>query len=346
MDPSRFDRQIRFAPLGERGQERLGASSCLIVGCGALGGSLAMTMVRSGLGRVVVVDRDVVDLTNLPRQVLFEERHVGKPKAEAAREALERIGGPSRIETHALHVDSDNLAELAEGCELLLDGTDNLATRYLVNDFSVDRGVPWVYGGVVGGAGLVLPVVPGAGACLRCVFPEPAPPGALPTCDTAGVILPAVSAVAALQAGAALRILSAEPEALARFAGRLIEIDAWGLDAHALPAARDPGCPCCGKREFPYLDAPAQGSAVSLCGRNTVQIRPMRAGARSGARPDLELAAERLRPSVRGLELSDGLLVFEADGARFTVFPDGRALIEGTSDLDRARSLYDRLLGS
>ncbi len=205
MSASRFDRQARYAPIGEAGQARLEAASVLIVGCGALGGSSALNLVRSGIGRVVLVDRDVVELSNLPRQVLFEERHVGRSKVDAALETLTRIGGPSRVETHAVHVDADNLAELAQGCDLLLDGTDNLATRYLVNDYCVERGVPWIYGGVVGAAGLVMPIHPGQSACLRCIFPEPPPPGALPTCDTAGVILPAVAANAAVQFAAALR---------------------------------------------------------------------------------------------------------------------------------------------
>ena len=142
---ARFERQTRFAPLGLEGQRRLEQSSLLLVGCGALGGSLAQTFVRSGVGRLVIVDRDVVDVTNLPRQVLFEEHDVGRPKVDAARETLARIGGPTRVETHAAHLDSDNLADLAEGCDLILDGTDNLATRYLINDFSVERDLPWIY---------------------------------------------------------------------------------------------------------------------------------------------------------------------------------------------------------
>jgi len=225
----------------------------------------------------------------------------------------------------------------------MLDGTDNLATRYLINDFAVERSIPWVYGGVVGGAGLVMPIVPGVSACLRCIFPEPPPPGALPTCDTAGVILPAVSAVAALQAGAALRLLASEPAELARFEAQLVEIDAWFLEAHQVNATRAPGCPCCGERIYAFLDAPNEGSAVSLCGRNTVQIRPTHA---KSARPDLAQVAARLRASADGVELTGGLLVFRAEDSRFTVFPDGRALIEGTSDLDRARTLYDRYLGA
>lgn len=341
--PSRFDRQTRFAPLGREGQDRLERSSVLLVGCGALGGSLAQTFVRSGVGRLVLVDRDIVDVTNLPRQVLFEERHVGAPKVDAARETLARIGGPTKVATHAAHLDGDNLPQLAEGCDLILDGTDNLATRYLINDFAVDRGVPWIYGGVVGASGLVMPVLPGRGACLRCIFPEPAPPGSLPTCDTAGVLLPAVAAIAAVQAGVALRLLGANERERASLEPALVEIDVWNLETRQVSAERDPKCPCCGERDFVYLWAPAERSAISLCGRNTVQVRPAHADAQ---RIDLKRAAESARASASNVRDLGSLVAFEAEGCRFTVFPDGRALIEGTHDLDRARALYDRFIGS
>lgn len=340
LDP-RFDRQVRFAPLGLEGQRRLGASSVLIVGCGALGSALALQLVRSGVGRIRLVDRDVVELTNLPRQVLFEHGHVGRPKAAAARESLARIGGPSQVEACAEHLDADNIAELARGVDLVLDGTDNLATRYLVNDFCVERGLPWVYGGVVGASGLVLPIVPGASACLRCVFPDPPPAGSLPTCDTAGVILPAVAAIAALQCGAALRLLSAARESWRAHRSRLIELDVWNLESHTLDAARDPACPCCAERRFEFLDAGAGGATVSLCGRNTVQVRPA-----LRANVQLEPLAARLSASVLDLALRDGVLSFRAEDKRFTVFRDGRALIEGLDDAVRARALYDRFLGS
>jgi len=339
---ARFDRQERFAPLGPEGQRRLQGARVLLVGCGALGGSLAQTLTRCGVGTLVLVDRDVVELTNLPRQVLFEPRHIGRPKAEAARETLGRIGGPTRVEAHALHVDADNLEELAAGSDLVLDGTDNLATRYLLNDLCVERGTPWIYGGVVGASGLVLPVLPGRGACLRCLFPDPAPPGSLPTCDTAGVVLPAVAAVAAFQSGAALHLLSADPAARAAFVPHLLDVDAWTGQARRLPAPRDPDCPCCARREFPFLLEPVERSAVSLCGRNTVQVRPQH----EAPRADLARVAERVRSQASALSLDEHLLAFAVEEVRFTLFPDGRALIEGTQDVDRARALYDRWVGA
>ena len=343
MSAGRFDRQIRFAPLGAAGQERLARTRVLVVGCGALGGALAQSMARSGLGFVRIVDRDVVEESNLPRQVLFEPTDIGQPKAQVAARALERIGGPTRVEPHVRHLDAELLRELGTDVELILDGTDNLATRYLINDFAVERGRPWVYGGVVGSSGIVFPVVPQSGACLRCLFPDPPPPGALATCDSAGVLQPAVAAIAALQAGAALRLLGAEPGTLVGRASRLVELDVWTLESHAIEVPRDPQCPCCGQRSFAFLDADTTGDALSLCGRNTVQVRPQRS---ARARVDLASLHARLAGLALDLALQDGLLRFRLEGITCSVFPDGRALFEGTEDPVRARALYDRWLGS
>jgi adenylyltransferase/sulfurtransferase len=338
-DPlARFERQTRFAPLGRAGQERLGSRSALLVGVGALGGALAQSLVRSGIGRLVLVDRDFVELTNLPRQVLFDERHArdGLLKVDAARESLARIGGPTQLETHAEHLDADNLPTLARDADVLVDGTDNLSTRYLLNDYAVERGVPWIYGGVVGSHGLALAVLPGRGPCLRCLFPEPAPPGVLPTCDTAGVLQPAVAAVAALQAGLALRALVA-PEHLVP---KLLDVDVWDGAVRAFSVARDPACPCCAERRFPFLHEPVTDRAVLLCGRNTVQVRGTR------ARPDLAAVAQQLAPVARGIQRSGALLRFEVEGRRVTLFADGRALIEGLDDTGQALALYDRYVGT
>lgn len=333
----RFERQVRFAPLGDSGQRRLAESRVLLVGVGALGGVLAQSLTRAGVGQLVLADRDVVEESNLPRQVLFEDRHAaeGVPKVEAALESLGRIGGPTRLEAHALHVDAGELPRLAEGCDLVLDGTDNLATRYLVNDHCVRTGIPWIYGGVVGGAGLVLPVLPGRGPCLRCVFREPPPPGTLPTCDTAGVVLPAVGLVASLQAGLALRVL-VEPGGLEP---ALVELDAWSGEVRRLRAGRDEACPCCGGRQFPWLERGDADHAVSLCGRNTVQVK------RTGAAPDLDRVVARLEAAGAAVRRAGPLLRAEVEEFVLTVFPDGRTLIEGTDDCGRAEAVYDRWLG-
>lgn len=334
----RFERQERFAQLGSEGQARLESSRCLLVGCGALGGVIAQTLTRAGVGTLVLVDRDVVEITNLPRQVLFEDRHAleGTLKVEAALETLSRIGGPTSFETHADHLDAENIEDLAEGCDLILDGTDNLGTRYLVNDYCVDAGLPWIYGGVVGSGGLVLPVLPGDGPCLRCVFPEPPPAGALPTCETAGVILPAVAAIASLQAGLALRLL-ASPEELEP---ALIELDVWTGETRRVSAKRRSGCPCCEGREFPFLHEPLSRPATILCGRNTVQVRGRQPA------PDPRAVAAALEGIAREVRFAGPILRFEVEEYCVTLFEDGRALVEGTDEIERALAVYDRYIGS
>jgi adenylyltransferase/sulfurtransferase len=338
----RFERQVRFAPFGPAGQARLGKARVALVGCGALGGQLAQQLVRAGVGTLVVVDRDVVCETNLPRQVLFDAHHaaLGMPKVDAARESLERIGGPTRLVTHAAHLDAGNADELLRGATLVLDGTDNLETRYLVNDWCVSGAVPWVYGAVVGGEGRVLAVRPGAGPCLRCVFPDPPPAGALATCDTAGVLGPAVGLVASLQAGLALRLI-ADPDTPPP--AELYDVDAWRPALRTVAATRDPGCPCCGARTFPFLGDERRASVV-FCGRNAVQL----AGSGSA---DLDTLAARVGTLARDLRRARGLVRFEVDDGpekryRVTLFADGRALVEGTEDAARARAVYDRYVGA
>jgi adenylyltransferase/sulfurtransferase len=406
---ARFDRQTRFAPIGRAGQQRLEQASVLIVGCGALGGAAAHALARCGIGRLVLADRDVVEESNLPRQVLFTPAQIGMPKVEAAAASLAALGGPTRVETHALHVDARVLRRLGDasaaalerapdaaraaalaaepaaraGIDLVLDGTDNLATRYLLNDWSVQQRRPWIYAGVVGSSGLVLGVRPGSGPCLRCLFPEPAPAGSLETCESAGVILPAVQVIASLQVALALRWLtesapsaeprecgaSAEPEARADAAAadraraskhsrsdstsaseaahtsreRLLRVDVWNGELGALDVERDPDCPCCGLRRFDFLDAPAERAPVVLCGRNTVQIQAP--GTSVGAPLDTAALCRRLATAGVDVRRAGSLLRFEVEHLRFTVFPDGRALLEGTQDEGRARALYDRWIG-
>jgi adenylyltransferase/sulfurtransferase len=333
----RFDRQVRFAPFGREGQANLVSARVLVVGCGALGGVLAQTFFRAGVGELVLVDRDVVELSNLPRQILFDERQAraGTPKALAARETLEASGGTSRVEAHVLHLDARNLELVAEEVDLVLDGTDNLETRYLLNDFCVERGLPWVYAGVVGSAGLVLPILPARSACLACVFPTPPGADTLPSCETSGVLLPAVVAVASFAAGLGLRIL-ARPRL--PFEPLLIELDTWNGSVRSLQAPRDPECRVCARREFAYLHRHG-GEAIALCGRNTVQVPG------HGAPRSLAGLVPRLAGGASEVRLHERMLRFAFEGCRFSVFPDGRTLIEGTRDVARARELYARALG-
>lgn len=341
LDP-RFDRQVRFAGLGADGQRRLGEARVLLVGCGALGGSLALNLHRAGVGELRLVDRDVVELSNLPRQVLFDAEHVERrsPKVDAAAETLARAGGPTRVVPHARHLDATALDELGRDVDLILDGTDNLATRYLVNDFAVREGRPWIYGGVVGSGGMVMPIVPPDGPCLRCLFPDPAPPGSLETCDSAGVIAPAVAAIAALQAGLALRLLGGDAETRASLAPALVQVDVWRGETQRIAVDRQPDCPCCGAGEYAFLEAAEVDEPVVLCGRNTVQLPP------TPARPDLDALEARLaQAGISDVRRAGPLLRFGAEECEVTVFGDGRALVEGTDEPARARALYDRFLG-
>jgi molybdopterin-synthase adenylyltransferase len=330
----RYSRQILFPPVGERGQERLLAGHAAIVGCGALGSFQAGALARAGVGRLTVIDRDYVEPGNLHRQFLFEEEDAAAalPKAIAAARRIARINSSIEVRPVVADLTADNVEELLCGAALILDGTDNFETRYLMNDFAVSRGLPWIYGAAVAAYGLTMPVIPGHTACLRCVYPEP-PAGAQPTCETAGVLNAIVSAVASLQVADALRIL-----ATGEVHARITTIDVWSGNVRQVEGpARDPECPCCGRREFPYLAGTAR-APVTLCGRNAVQVHERE-------RPvDLETLGDRLRP-LGPVRANEYVLRFGIEGYELTVFADGRAIIKGTSDTGIARSLYARYIG-
>jgi adenylyltransferase/sulfurtransferase len=332
----RYSRQILFPGIGERGQEALLQSHAAVVGCGALGSFHAAALARAGVGLLTLVDRDYVEPSNLHRQWLFEENDAAEalPKAVAAARAIGRINSSVRVRHAVADLTPSNVEELLGDARLILDGTDNFETRYLINDFAVSRGIPWIYGAAVGSYGLTMPVIPGRTACLRCVYPEP-PAGAQPTCETAGVLNVAVSAVASLQVADALKILAGHAELVE---ARITTLDVWegGIRQIAAPA-RDPECPTCARREFPFLEESAR-PPVRLCGRNAVQIQD---AARS---IDLEALRARLEPlgEVRANEYA---LRFAAAPYEITVFADGRAIVKGTSDTGVARSLYARYVG-
>jgi adenylyltransferase/sulfurtransferase len=335
-DGERYSRQILFAGIGERGQEALGRSHAAIVGCGALGSFHAAALARAGVGFITILDRDYVEPSNLQRQWLFEEADAAAalPKAVAAERRIAGINSGVRVRGVVTDLTASNVAELLGDADLILDGTDNFETRYLINDFAVSRGRPWIYGAAVGSYGLTMPVIPGRTACFRCVYPDP-PSGVQPTCETAGVLNAIVAAVASLQVADALKILSGRPD-LVR--GRITTIDVWegGIRQIEGPPP-DPQCPCCGRREFVYLEESVR-PPVRMCGRNAVQIHE-----RDRPIDLLELKA-RLEPlgEVRANEFA---LRFTIAPYELTVFPDGRAIVKGTSDTGLARSLYARYVG-
>lgn len=339
QDPrhSRYHRQMLFAPVGSGGQRRLGAARVGLVGCGALGSVIAGHLVRAGVGHLRIVDRDFLELNNLQRQALFTEADVERrtPKAVAAAEHLRAINSQVVVEPIVADVNPFSILPFAEGLDVLVDGTDNFVTRFLVNDYCVKHRVPWVYGGVIMASGMTMTFTPGDGPCLRCVFPQVPPAGSTPTCDTVGVLNTAVGVVAGLEANEVFKLL-VDPEARNR---GLLTLDVWGLTFESVQVARDPECPACGRGEFPFLEAREEETAVTLCGREAVQIAP-----RPGTRLDLEGLRSRLE-AVGDVRANPFLVEVDVEGKTVTVFPDGRAIIKGTDDPSAARVLYARYVG-
>jgi adenylyltransferase/sulfurtransferase len=333
----RYSRQELFEGIGPAGQQRLRAARVLVVGCGALGSCLAEMMTRAGVGSLTVVDRDYVEPSNLQRQSLFEEEDAarGLPKAKAAEVRLRRINSDVAVHGIVADVTAENAGELVRGSDLVLDGTDNFETRFLVNDVCVRLGVPWIYGACVGSYGLALLVRPGRTPCLRCVLGERPSPGSGPTCDTAGVVAPIVHVVAGIQAGEALKLLAGRTESLLP---GMATVDLWqgAFDVMDLRGMA-PRCPGCAEGRF---EEPEAAPSAVLCGRDAVQIRAPR-----GARLDLGALAERL-VAAGSVARNEYLVRFTAADAELVVFADGRAIVKGVHDPALARTLYAKYVGA
>jgi adenylyltransferase/sulfurtransferase len=331
----RYSRQILFPGIGQTGQQKLLDAHVAIVGCGALGSFMAGALARAGVGRLRIIDRDYVELSNLQRQWLFEEADAAEslPKAIAASRAIRRINAAVQVEPLVADVTPSNIDELASGVDLILDGTDNFETRYLINDYAVSRSLPWVYGAAVGSYGLTMAVIPGLTACLKCVYPEP-PTGSQPTCETAGVLGTITSLIASLQVSEAMRILCTGLPTR-----KITRVDVWSGEIRQLAQSDpDPDCPACGHHNFVHLNAVVR-APISMCGRNAVQIH-------EPSRPvDLQELAQRLAP-VGVVRSNDFALRFESPPYLLTVFPDGRVIVKGTTDVGIARSIYARYIGS
>lgn len=336
IQTARYLRQTLFAPIGVAGQEKLLAARVLLVGCGATGSVIASTLARAGVGYLRIADRDFVELNNLQRQVLYDEADVESraPKVIAAAQKLAQINSTIQIEPHVTDVNAENIEELIGDVDLVLDGTDNFETRYLVNDACVKHAKPWIYGGAVSSYGATMTIVPRVSACFRCVFFHAPPPGSLPTCDTAGVIGPIVNVVGSLVSAEAIKFLTG---AGARNPG-LINIDLWENTFETFEIARREDCPCCVRGQYEYLDD-VSGGTVVLCGRSAIQVRPP-----TKATLDLAQLAERLQPLGR-VSRSEYLVRFETDDLDMTIFSDARAIIKGTEDASVARSAYAKYVG-
>jgi molybdopterin/thiamine biosynthesis adenylyltransferase len=333
----RYSRQILFAGIGQEGQRRLLESAIVLVGCGATGSALLGLLARAGVGRIRVVDRDYVEASNLQRQNLFDEQDAAEslPKAIAAARKVAAFNSGIAVEPQVADLRPENARELLAGAALILDGTDNFETRYLINDFAVEQRVPWIYTAAVGSYGVTLNVIPGETACLACVFPEP-PRGTVETCDTAGILNSAVQAVASISATEAIKMLVGAKEQVRR---TLLSLDVWRNEHAEIGAGRPRAdCRACGRRELVHLAGEGRPH-ITLCGRNSVQIHERQ-------RPiDFGEMESKLTPLGR-VRHNEFVLKFWREPYELTLFADGRAIIKGTTDMAVARSLYARFVGS
>jgi len=336
----RYSRQILFSPIGTKGQEKLLSSRVLIVGCGALGSSHSEMLARAGVGSLRIVDRDFVEFSNLQRQTLFSEGDAENrlPKAVAARNRLAEVNPSINVEAIVADINASNIESLVKDCDLVIDGSDNFQLRYLVNDACVKHSIPWVYGAAVSSYGSTMTIIPRETPCLRCVFEEMPETGSSPTCDTAGVIMPIVAAVSAIQVSEAIKLLVDDRDLLHK---TLMQIDVWTNERHAIKLGEaNPDCPACVQDKFEFLDAANVDSSAILCGRDAVQISPSRR-----TEIDLTLFATRLR-SVGDVTHNEYLVRFFSGENEVTVFRDGRAIIKGTDDISVGRSIYARFVGA
>jgi len=344
VDPGqieKYSRQILFAAIGEEGQQRLLQSSAVLVGCGALGTVAANLLVRAGIGRLRIIDRDFVELSNLQRQMLFEESDAREslPKAVVAQRRLAAINSDAAVEPVVADLNPENARELLSGFPLILDGTDNFETRLLINDAAIALGVPWIYAAAVASYGLTFTILPGKTACLACLLESDgkfAGLGLEETCDTAGILNSAAGVIASIEAAEATKLLAGKSEALN---GRLVSCDVWTGRFQSIRVARNPQCRACARRDFTYLEGDAQPH-VTMCGRDSVQIHER------SRRLDLGELGRRIEKTVTDVRRNDFLLRFRVSPYQLTVFPDGRAVIKGTRDPAVARSLYARYIGA
>jgi molybdopterin/thiamine biosynthesis adenylyltransferase len=336
---ARYSRQMILPGWGREGQERLAGKTAAVIGCGALGSHIAAHLARAGVGRLVLADRDFVEWHNLPRQALYDEDDAaaGLPKAVAAAQRLREITSLVQIEEHIVDVNADTVEAVIAEADVVLDGADNFEVRYLVNEACVKHGLPWVYGGVLGTYGLSAAIVPGETPCLRCLLGPMPPPGSVPTCETAGVLGPAVATIAALEAVEGLKILLDRQAELLR---SLVMVDVWSGDFELAQMQKGKArCPVCDDRRFELLDAERGTMTTVLCGRSAVQISPHPAPSLN-----LDALAERLS-EVGTVSTNNYLLRLDVEGWQLTVFRDGRAIIKGTDDPAVARALYTRYVG-
>jgi adenylyltransferase/sulfurtransferase len=336
---NRYLKQILFEDIGKEGQQKLSGSSAVIAGCGGLGTVIANSLVRSGIGRVVIVDRDFIELDNLARQVLFDEDDIrrGLPKAIAAAEKLRRINSEVTVEPVVADLTAANVEGIFKNADVVLDGTDNFETRFLINDACVKLGIPWIYAGVVATYGMIFSIVPGETPCLQCFIKDLPAPGSAPTCDTVGVLGTAVNIIASVEVTEGLKILVGKRDSLLR---KLIYIDAWQGTWNSFEIKKDDKrCPVCDDRHFTFLKKREGIVLTNRCGQNAVQITPPTLMKISF--PEL---TSRLKP-LGEVSYNDYIFGFTIKPYEFIVFHDGRTIIKGTTDESEAKTLFAKYIG-
>jgi molybdopterin-synthase adenylyltransferase len=336
----RYSRQVLFPGVGEEGQRKLRAAKVLLVGCGALGSNIANTLVRAGVGKLTIVDRDFIELNNLQRQVVFDEDDVAQslPKAVAAGGKLRKINSEVEIVPLVMDANPGNIEQLVREADLVMDGTDNFETRYLINDTCVSLGKPWVYGGVLASYGVTMTIIPHETPCLRCIFPESPPPGTTPTCDTAGILSSTASVIANLECVEAIKLLVGAKDKVNR---GMIWVDIWENSFEKLEGSKAADdCICCGQGKYEFLEAREGTRTTSMCGRQAIQV-----SVRGGAKVSFPELAARLKGAGK-VQYNEYMLRFLVDSYELVVFPDARTLVRGTTDESMARTLYARYVGA
>jgi len=335
---NRYARQAILPVIGKDGQEKFGKSRVAVVGLGATGGIISELLARAGIGFIRLIDRDIVELSNLQRQVLYNEEDVGLAKADAAFLKLHGSNSEIEVEPVAKDLHPGNIESLLGDCTLIMDGTDNIQTRFLINDFAVKHAIPWVYSGAVGTGGMVMAVIPERTPCVRCLMPVAPPAGALPTCDVAGVLNTVTTIMGSIATTEGFKII-VQPEKFSDMTGQLIIFDAWDQSLSTIVVTREESCTCCGKHEYHYLSAKIQGMATPLCGSGSVQINPMRP-------MELSLAELARRLSELGeVKQTRHMVRFRTGDKELSIFDDGRAIAHGVRDESEARALYARYIG-
>ena len=329
---SRYDKHIKIGHIGPEGQRAVSSKKVVVIGCGALGTNIANLLVRGGVGEILLVDRDIVELSNLHRQVLYSEKDIGNPKAEIAAVKLKEVNSEIKVNYLIKDVMSSNISEVVKGYDLIMDGTDNIPVRLLINDYSIKAGVPWIYGGVLGTGGMVMSIT-GEGPCLRCLIPELPAQGDVLTCETMGVLNTVPALTASVQVTEAFKVLMGKEPMRG-----LLQFDVWTNDFSVHEFKKDPLCLCCGGKEFSYLDEENEELVTVLCDESVQIILP------GASEADLNLIASNLK-GIKNLKVNPFRLEFEAEGKNITIFRDRRVIIKGTSDKGVARSLYSKYLG-